>query len=197
MVFSVTKVTNKPKLYTMNLLKLVGRCTLAMAASMALVSCSSDDDSSSTTQVEVTQTDVDAISTSWKSGITGDEYGSAVSIPHGGANLTSAETNRDVYANQVLADDVKPGTVITKRTYKRNADGSNGDLLATFAMIKREAGYWAEGGDWEYFKMPFSASTDYSAQPNGNLAGAEASGKLDGCKGCHTNASGGDYLFVK
>lgn len=194
-----TKFINKPKFYTMNLLKTVSRCTLAMVASMAIVSCSSDDDDSTTIpeMVVVTQNDVDVVSTSWKSGITADEYGSAVSIPHGGSGLTSAETNRDVYSNQPLASAIVPGTIITKRTYKRNTDGSNGDLLATFAMVKREAGFWAEGGDWEYFKMPFNASTDYSAQPNGNLAGAEASGKLDGCKGCHTNAPGGNLLFVK
>lgn len=182
----------------MNLLKTVGRCTFAMVVSMSLFSCSSDDDSNdNNVTVMVTQSDVDMISTSWKAGITGDEYGAAVSISHGDPTLSSAETNRDVYANQALSGDIMPGTVITKRTYKRNADGSNGDLQATFAMIKREAGFWAEGGDWEYFKMPFNASTDYSTQPNGNLAGAEASGKLDGCKGCHANASGSDFLFVK
>ncbi len=181
----------------MNLLKVIGRCTLAMVASVALISCSDDDDDGVIEQIEITQSDVNAISTTWKLGITGDEYGAAVSISHGDPMLTSAETNRDVYANQVLTDDVEPGTVITKRTYKRNSDGSNGDLQATFAMVKRESGYWAEGGDWEYFKMPLNASTDYSAEPNGNLAGAEASGKLEGCKGCHANAVGGDFLFVK
>lgn len=184
----------------MNLLKFASRCTVAILASAALLSCSSDDDSESTTpqvMVEVNQSDVNAVTTVWETAITGNQYGATVSIPHGGMNLTSAETNRDVYASQPIANDIEPGTIITKRTYKRNTDGSNGDLLATFAMVKREAGFWAEGGDWEYFKMPFNASTDYSAEPNGNLAGAEASGKLDGCKGCHTNAPGGNFLFVK
>ncbi len=181
----------------MNLLKVVGRCSIAMVASMALISCGSDDDSNDTVTIEVTQNDVNVVSTTWESGITGDQYGAAVSISHGGSGLTSAETNRDVYSNQALADDIKPGTIITKRTYKRNTDGSNSDLLATFAMVKREAGYWAEGGDWEYFRMPFNASTDYSAQPNGSLAGADASGKLEGCKGCHASATGSDFSFVK
>lgn len=167
----------------------------AIALSLALASCGDDDSGDS--KVNISQSDVDESTIVWELGITGDQYGASVSIPHGGMNLTSAETNRDVYGNQPLSDDIEPGTIVTKRTYLRNSDGSNGDLLATFAMVKRESGFWGDGNDWEYYMMPFNAGTDYAVEVNGNIASAANSGKLESCNACHSNGTGTNYLFVK
>jgi hypothetical protein len=49
------------------------------------------------------------------------------------------------------------------------ADGSKGMLQVTFAMIKREEGYYPLGGDFEYVMMPNDGSNDYEVNPNGML----------------------------
>lgn len=174
--------------------KNTGLSVLVLSAFL-LISCGSDDDSSS--NVETDQDRIDKSTMVWEKAITGDKYGADVSIPHGGESLTFDETNRDVYSTQANSDAVEVGTVITKRTYKKNTDGINGDLLTTFAMIKREVGFWTDGGDWEYFAMPNNGSTDYTSMPNGELANAAKSGKVSGCMGCHSKAPGGNFLFLK
>lgn len=169
--------------------------TVVVLSSILLISCGNDDDS--TASVETDQDRVNKSTMVWEERITGDKYGADVSIPHGGDSLTFDETNRDVYATQANSASIEVGTVITKRIYKKNTDGSNGDLLTTFAMIKRELGFWTDGGDWEYFAMPNNGSTDYTSMPNGELANAAKSGKVSGCMGCHSKATGGDFLFLK
>ena len=124
------------------------------------------------------------------------------SFAHGGPDGTTGDqTNRDMYSD--LADPktgtITEGTIITKRTFVRNTDGSSGDLYVTFAMIKREADYWPEGGDWEYVKMPYDANVDYTANPNGMLPseGDADRGKLAGCQTCHAQAEGNDFLYSR
>jgi len=77
-------------------------------------------------------------------------------------------------------------------------DGSKGMLQVTFAMAKREAGYYPEGGDWEYVMMPNNTGNDFNTQPNGALPDAsntDMRGKLAMCVACHTAQS--DFLFVR
>ena len=51
------------------------------------------------------------------------------------------------------------GTVLAKRVYYRNADGSRGAIKGLGAMVKHPAGYFPQGGDWEYFILdPASAA---------------------------------------
>ncbi len=147
---------------------------------------------------EATQGDLNAATYEEDLMITGKEYGD-LSIPHGGNSGDPDSTYRDVYSNTREKEDLRVGSVITKRTYVKNADGSKGPLLVTFAMIKREAGYWDDGGDWEYVQMPNDGSNDYEANPNGMLPdeGAPNRGQLTDCAGCHSQAPGGGYSFVR
>jgi hypothetical protein len=129
--------------------------------------------------------------------VTGKKYGEDVSIPHGGSGLTFNDTYRDIYTSTAKSTSASSaGTVFTKRTYVKNADGSKGDLLVTFAMAKREAGYYSDGGDWEYVMMPNDGSNDYTANPNGMLPaeGSDMRGQLANCAGCHSQA-GTDFIF--
>lgn len=150
----------------------------------------------------LTQSDMNAATDVEETDVTGRKYGDDVSIPHGGTNLTSEDTYRDIYSNDNGGKSTTAssrGTIFTKRTYVKNADGSKGDLLVTFAMAKREAGYFADGGDWEYVMMPNDGSNDYTANPNGMLPDASATemrGKLGMCAGCHSQA-GTDYIFIR
>ena len=161
-------------------------------------SCTNDNNDDPDPTYTLTQADMNGSDKEVELNATGRKYGDA-SIPHGGSGLTTEDTYRDIYSNIGFksSDASASGTIFTKRTYMKNADGSKGELLVTFAMAKREAGYFPDGGDWEYVMMPNDGSNDYSENPNGMLPDASATdmrGQLASCAGCHAKASN-DYLF--
>jgi len=145
-----------------------------------------------------TQDDLNSAVNEEDIGVTGTKYGEAVSVPHGGTSGNPDSTFRDIYSNLGSQEDIRTGAVLAKRTYVRNADGSKGPLLVTFAMIKREEGYFPSGGDFEYVMMLNDGSNDYSINPNGMLPVTSATdmrGKLESCAGCHSKVTG--YSFVR
>ncbi len=171
---------------------------LSLIAFIAIiVACSEDSNDPSDNDYTLTQEDLDNADNVLIASITGDEYGDAA-IPHGGQDLTPDETIREVLGNMnSLNDDIDVGTIITKKTYMKDDMGDKGDLLVTFAMVKRKDGYYPEGGDWEYYQMPNDGTVDYNQNPNGEIAKAAASGQMEMCAGCHASASGSNWLFVK
>jgi hypothetical protein len=73
------------------------------------------------------------------------------------------------------------GAVVAKEKY---ADWSASGPLSGYAvMTKREAGYYPEGGDWEYEYV--------SLVPERK----ETRGRLANCAACHASAKDRDYLF--
>jgi hypothetical protein len=78
------------------------------------------------------------------------------------------------------------GAVIIKRKFdKRKFDGSsqNRTPILSTVMIKREAGYNPQGGDWEF------------AVVSGDGKNVEAKGKLENCMGCHASRRETDFVF--
>ncbi len=155
-----------------------------------LISCSEDKDDS---PVVISQAELDAVSVyigSWTGG----------QMAHGGPEGTSADsTIREVHATSDLAGSIPPRTIITKNTHKRGLDGNASDqIYVSFAMVKREAGYYPEGGDYEYIMMPNDGTVDFDSHPFGILPEEESEmrGQLNMCATCHTDADGGDFLFV-
>ena len=149
----------------------------------------------------LTQTDLNKSTSAVDLDVTGREYGDGVSIPHNGQPVPPENTYRDIYKknSKKSTDAFGLGTVYTKRTYLKNEDGSKGDLLVTFAMVKRESGYFSDGGDWEYIMMPNDGSNDYGTNPNGTLPPTSATdmrGQLANCASCHAQA-GNDFLFAE
>jgi hypothetical protein len=73
------------------------------------------------------------------------------------------------------------GAVVIKEKYAD--DAAAGPLHAYAVMRKREAGYFPDGGDWEYGYV--------------GLAGepARSQGRLAECAACHASARGTDFLF--
>ncbi len=156
-----------------------------------IISCSDDDDDA-VEPFKATQGDLDLVAN-----FIGDFTGG--NMAHGGPDGTSPDsTVREVFASRSLSGDIPVGTIVTKNTYKRGADGKKTDkLYVSFAMIKREAGYDSDNGNWEYVKIAYDESVDYKTHPYGKLPSeGENRGKLSSCIGCHSGASGGDYLFV-
>lgn len=168
--------------------KLFGLLILMLA--IVFSSCSKDDDP---VQINISQADLDAVSV-----LIGNYTGGQMA--HGGPDGISADsTMRVVHASSDLKGSLPIGTIVAKNTFHRGIDGNASDqLYVSFAMVKREAGYYTEGGDWEYIMMPNDGSTDYTTHPNGMLpvADTDRRGKLSSCASCHSGAGGGDYLFV-
>lgn len=93
----------------------------------------------------------------------------------------------------VAGSNMPVGTVLSKHVYTKNPDGSKGSLRNLGAMIKHPAGYFPQGGDWEYILMdPASATAEH---PNGQLSQATFRNTTTECGDCHTRA-GGDYVFI-
>lgn len=147
----------------------------------------------------ISQKDLDMATTPAKLSVTGTPLGE-VSISHDGRNVSADSSFRDSYTNMGSPKEtIKEGTVFTKRAYAKNKDGSKGNLLSLFAMIKREKGYFPEGGDWEYVSIPYDKAVDYKKHPNGILPDASKKymrGKITMCGSCHQAAAGKDFVFT-
>ena len=72
------------------------------------------------------------------------------------------------------------GSVIVKEKLP-NKDSSSPELLTV--MIKREAGFNAENGDWEYMAL------------DGTGKQVQARGRLEKCQACHTLAKDNDFVY--
>jgi hypothetical protein len=73
-----------------------------------------------------------------------------------------------------------PGTVAIKAEY--DADGNN---FITVVMVKQQAGYDPENGDWCY----------EAREPDGTVAADPVPGPASLCIGCHQGAASTDYLL--
>lgn len=164
--------------------------TFSMLAILVATSCKEEDKNKAYT---VTQADIDKTD-KLVATFTGGDFA------HGFSNQALGDsTVRIVYGTSSNIPSSFPvGTTFTKNTFKADKNGNATTMrTASFAMVKREAGYYPDGGDWEYVVMPFDANADYTAHPNGSLDGAGANqGQLASCVGCHTKAGGGDFLFI-
>lgn len=177
------------KMKKSNLLFILSICTIVL-----FTQCKDDDDD----PIMLTQDMLDA-SNDMVESLTGPQNG--MDFAHNGTTNPATTTIREIFTeNGNVENNIDKGYVVTKRTYAANADGTKGDLLVTFAMIKHEEGYWADSNDWEYFNFPNNdPSVDFNNNPNGILANAMVSGNVHdtnpGCVGCHNLAEGGDQLF--
>lgn len=98
----------------------------------------------------------------------------------------------------MLTVDGRRGALIVKSNFM--ADGLTTDqvmnsnrsqyLEATTVMFKREEGYAPEAGDWLWAKYLPNGELDMA--PNG----LQMAGRVQGCIDCHSEASGGDLVFL-
>jgi hypothetical protein len=73
------------------------------------------------------------------------------------------------------------GTIIVKEAHA--GDDPESSLMMT-AMVKREAGYARESGDWEYFLL------------TGGAKQVRERGSIPSCVGCHTTQSKNDFVYA-
>jgi hypothetical protein len=74
------------------------------------------------------------------------------------------------------------GAIVVKEKYLGGPEDP-GRLYGYARMIKREAGYYPEGGDWEYEYVELIPERK------------EARGRLTNCAGCHASAKERDFVF--
>ena len=92
-----------------------------------------------------------------------------------------------VYVNdagrRAMLEELRPrfpaGSLVVKEKLTTR-DSSEPELLT--AMLKREAGYDPEGGDWEYLVL------------DGQGKEVKARGKLESCRACHQADAGTDFV---
>ncbi len=111
--------------------------------------------------------------------------------------FTTKHKLRDLFANISLDKNVTIGTIMVRRSYYYPWATKRDSLLNVVVMIKREAGYYPQGGDWEYMDIKYNSNTDYIQNPNGMLIESSDNitrGKITKCANCHA-ITGGDFLF--
>lgn len=106
--------------------------------------------------------------------------------------LDKVDPHRDkfitVYVNDLgkkpmttqLNPNFPPGSIIVKEKLPAK-DSSSPELLTV--MIKREAGYNPEHGDWEYMAV------------DGSGKEVKARGRLENCQGCHSTRKETGYVY--
>ncbi len=140
----------------------------AIVVAVTAVSCRKDKETAdrpAEKQIHITQNDLDAatlIVSAKDTGITGDPYYAAYPDSSIDGRI------RDLHASIPTSDSIVPGSIFVRKTYKYQNE-VRGRLLNTTVMVKREAGFFSAGGDYEYMRIPFDPSTDYAKHPNGML----------------------------
>ena len=96
----------------------------------------------------------------------------------------------DIYMNSLAAEAFKNksfpypvGAIVIKDKNALSSEELSKDNKGVGGMLKREKGFDAEHGDWEYFFFKDINKID--------------KGKIDSCIQCHTRASEKDYVFGK
>ena len=122
---------------------------------------------------------------SWKSypGLDGWQDGMS---PHGDF--------QKYYINNIAASNTtspRDRSIIIKENYGAKDDTK----LGSITVMKKLYGYDPENKDW--FWVKFDPKGNVMKNPkNMHLAGRVAKGMSKGCISCHSNADGGDYLFI-
>lgn len=183
---------------------------LLLALPLVVVSCKDDDDDKKNDpqpvqEITLTQAAIDAALNRQFGGKTGVHVNGTDTIPtsHIATIASPDSTNRGLYTSYPveMQGAVQPNAVLAKRVFKRNPDGTNGDLLAVFIIHKQNSGYFSAGGDQNYYVLPGTSVTE--AYPNGqfsqamrDLNGVSIYGKSQYCADCHSRG-GSDYLFSR
>ena len=166
----------------------------AVCVSIVWTSCSYN--SPEAPVFNVTQAQLDAatiIPSSQDTAITGDPFNGFSTD-----TLTTKHKLRDLFANISLDQNIVIGTITTRKAYYYSVNGNERDsLLNVVVMVKREPGYYPEGGDWEYMDIKYNKNTNYIANPNGillELSDNIVRGKIAKCANCHAKA-GANFVF--
>ena len=164
---------------------------ILLGASISFTSCKKDEEDDEDPQVEEYVATNDSFKNimSWTLGAEPVGIDPALGAAHGGNDST---VTRSIY----FKDDAKPlsdkyplGTVIVKHSHN-----PGGTVEQYTAMVKRGNNFDSANGDWEYFML---AGDGQIGLDNGMEMRGNGATMMNGmCLGCHTKASGQDYIFT-
>lgn len=112
---------------------------------------------------------------------------------------------RDVFTNVPKATITKKGTIYVIKAYP-NVGGKRGTEVLSDIMIKREKGFNPLGLDFEYLRIVYDNTVDYTKHPNGLLPATNSASRGDGrnivagtfpstnCISCHVRDD--NFLFT-
>jgi len=111
---------------------------------------------------------------------------------------------RDITSNIPAGASIKAGSIIAIKAYE-NQNGTRGKMVLCDVMVKQQSGYNSKGGDFEYVRIKFNNSTDYSTHPYGILperSQTELRGKdliiaPESCVSCHSKAGKNRFTFSR
>lgn len=151
-------------------------------------------------QIEITQTQLDAVISPIPAAqnLRGNPFAVPGHSSHSGpVTLVPSpdSTERSVYSSHPATLPVPLATIVSKRIWRVQPNGTRGARLSTFIMVKQNPGYYPEGGDYEYILIP-AGSINHTVNPNGVLTSAARRGKLSDCAACHA-LGGPDFLFER
>jgi hypothetical protein len=194
----------------------VASAAFALLLVVMLASCSSSNSPAPVVPRTgtIAQADLDKATTPIIAGVVGDSFNVFLTIPKPPDSQTTFRRLRDIFSNIGKTTAITEGTVMVRAAYNDAAGSSVHDrnnLFATMVMIKREPGYFKDGGDWEYVFIPFksadTAAHRYGILPADSLALANNSidstktgvrGKLfTRCAHCHAAAHDNGFLFER
>jgi len=112
--------------------------------------------------------------------------------------FTTKHKLRDLFENISADETIAVGTIMVRRAYYYPwLHHERDSLINTVVMVKREAGFYPEGGDWEYLDIKYNENTNYLVHPNGMLIESSDNiirGKITKCANCHAGA-GSKFVF--
>jgi hypothetical protein len=189
-----------------NLKNIIALAMLCLAATV--ISCSNDTSSTPAPRTgTITQAELDKAAVVLDTGIIGDPFHG-----FGTDTVTTLHKMRDLFASIAKTTAVAEGDIfIRKAFYVKDAAMHKRDSILNFVvMVKRETGYYPAGGDWEYIKIPYNKTTDYTAHPYGLLpADTSTSTQADStktnlrgrlqvqCATCHSSSNNSSLLFTR
>jgi hypothetical protein len=175
-------------------------CILAVALAGASIAGCEFDSVKPAPITTITQTHLDraVVVPGDEIGVTGDPYHA---FEHDSGTVRGKI--RDLYSNTHDYEPISPGAIWVCRSYQCSS-GTRGTLIDIGVMVKREPGYFPEGGDYEYMSIPYDSAVDYTAHPNGILPDADdqlhrgTGVGIKRCVSCHEyQGAGEDRLFCR
>ena len=111
---------------------------------------------------------------------------------------------RDIYSNVPANGALTTGSIITIRAYEK-VNNQRGKLKLIDIMVKHESSYNTIGGNFEYMRLKYSNSTDYTQHPNGilpdllqtDIRGIDLVVSPESCVTCHKKASRNSFIFSR
>jgi hypothetical protein len=182
-----------------------------VAGSLCVLQACSSSSSAPAPDFVLTQEKLDSLATSGhllEAGIIGDRFhvfhkGPTSPLPADDLQTINHSLRDVISTTSSINDDQPTGTVYVRMFYSiaDTTQPNRDSLLSVMVMVKHDPGFFKDGGDWEYIKIPITAGVAPPKHPYGLLDNASSEiqrGKIESCANCHqetTSLKMKNFLF--